>query len=83
MNTPMLTFQEQVDGWIRQLQSEVSAIGDELDEQSDFIRIHKEEIDFNYENFTRLESKMDRLESELAEIKNLLIGVSRKDMLIK
>ena len=74
----MEQLKQEMDAWIKSLRQEIKIAGDELDDALDEQRKQKEEIQFNYENITQLQERLDKIELTMERLVSLVENLTMR-----
>ncbi len=72
------TLKEEMDAWVKSLRQELQLTGSQLDDAIDELQKHKEELQFNYDNISMLQGRIDGIELTLERLVSLVEGITAK-----
>ncbi len=63
-----IRFRQEVDAWIKGFRKELQDFSADVDDVDDEVKSHSEELQFQFENLCRIESRIDKLEETFERI---------------
>jgi len=72
-------FKADVDSWIKSFKGDLATFSSEIDDCTDDVTAHREELQFNFENLCRLETRIDKIEGMLESVLYALEFTKAKD----